>query len=159
MTNYSKKFQPRTRGGYEYEIFAERDGKLLGMIQDVDGWEACDWGLGGHYLTRGKKTAMDLIPIAPEKVEGWVNVWDEGFGCIEPTKDDVQAGWENKNKMLTRRITYTPGTPKTEEELIQIAKEAGYHNRITRNPCFSAAIKAYMEAYVVGRVVDTTSEE
>lgn len=52
------RFQPKTRGGYEYEIFAELGGYLYGMSSGY----AIKWGQCGNS---SKDDPFDLLPVSP----------------------------------------------------------------------------------------------
>lgn len=71
-----KKFKPLTKGGYKYEIFAERDGELWGRIDIINvGWRAAVWEMSGNCIGYSidyeqpkyfNKTQLDLIQEDPE---------------------------------------------------------------------------------------------
>jgi len=60
--DYTKIFAPKTRGGYEWEVFAERDGKMWGRYKYTDGWHAVIWLLDGHVNDVMRTPNCDLLP-------------------------------------------------------------------------------------------------
>ncbi len=64
------RFQERTMGGYEYEIFAERKGRLYGLIHGdkeravpSQGPYMVSWSMTGQYAPHD--TEWNLIPANP----------------------------------------------------------------------------------------------
>jgi hypothetical protein len=57
------KWMPLTRGGYEYKIYEEFEGKIFGRIQAPKIWYNCKWELNGENGTE----IYDLIPYNPEQ--------------------------------------------------------------------------------------------
>lgn len=155
MTDYMKKFQPRTRGGYEYEIFAERDGELYGRAKDMAGyWQAKIWRFDGTDASIAKQ--YDLLPIEPEKVEGWIQVypvrdWVYSRDCLDTAEQSMIA---------CRRIIYTSGERRSERECLKMAKhDYDYFHPADPRDHFERAIYAFLENWKIGRVWDSTPEE
>lgn len=57
--NLAAKWQDRTRGGYEFEIFAERKGDLYGLCHFNGGFVQTAWTRKGTSII---KKEFDLIP-------------------------------------------------------------------------------------------------
>lgn len=57
------KWMPRTRGGYEYKIYEEFEGKLFGRIKIKNYWYSERWinGIGSSFLE------SNLIPYNPKQ--------------------------------------------------------------------------------------------
>lgn len=64
------KWEKLTRGGYEYHIYEEFDGVILGRFKKENQWYLSSWGKKGNYFDNEKITnEFDLIPYNPRKTE------------------------------------------------------------------------------------------
>jgi hypothetical protein len=66
----SNKWDNKTRGGYPVRIYAEDGGGICGVhgaMYKNDGWCATNWTHLGSYLSTGKDSAYDLLPIKKKK--------------------------------------------------------------------------------------------
>lgn len=62
MTDWSKRFQPKTQGGFHYRLVAEHDGYLFGFCE---GWPRL-WLSNSGICDKGTGlSCYDLIPIPP----------------------------------------------------------------------------------------------
>lgn len=97
MTDWSTRFEPRTRGGYEFEIFAEREGFLFGAIRNVRGVLQCgDWSLKGEWSADDEESDHDLIPIPakPKVVKKMVYLYLNAYGChVVSNLPHCVSGW------------------------------------------------------------------
>lgn len=61
------KWEDRTRGGYEYKIYEEFEGKIFGRVFHNDMWGCCCWIKNGIAI--GSINILDLIPYNPLKAQ------------------------------------------------------------------------------------------
>lgn len=69
-----QKWQPLTRGGYEYVIYEEFEGNLFGRVKpnSSEDWYAVTWNINGSLWGASPIDAWDLLPYdphAPRKAE------------------------------------------------------------------------------------------
>jgi hypothetical protein len=82
-----KAWQPLTRGGYEYRIYAVHDDgqvwPIHGAVKDGSMWLLRSWMKDGHTDASDNPSSFDLLPALPEKrvLKGWVNVYLIGGEC------------------------------------------------------------------------------
>lgn len=57
------KWQDRTRGGYEYHIYEEFEGKIFGRIKINEEWHGLHWNLDGRFHSSDCEDSWDLLPI------------------------------------------------------------------------------------------------
>ena len=58
-----QKWQDRTRGGYEYHIYEEFEGKIFGRIKINEEWHGLHWNLDGRFHSSDCEDSWDLLPI------------------------------------------------------------------------------------------------
>lgn len=113
-----KAWQPLTRGGQEYRIYAVYKGQrypIHGAIKLQDGkWLMEVWDENGrHYGDWLVEHHNDLLPALPEKrtLKGWVNVYEDRIGpFFYMTKVDANnCGAIKRTACVLVEIPYTPG--------------------------------------------------
>lgn len=115
-----KAWQPLTRGGYEYQIYAVHDDgqvwPIHGAVKDGSMWLLRSWMKDGHTDASDNPSSFDILPAIPEKrvLKGWVNVYPDGdettVAGIYQTRESARAGSaRNATECLYIEIPYTPG--------------------------------------------------
>lgn len=60
-----QKWQDRTRGGYEYVIYEEFEGKIFGRMKLDTEWNIVWWYIDGTYTRVQNNHSWDLLPLDP----------------------------------------------------------------------------------------------
>lgn len=157
MTDFTKPGLYKCRDGSKSEVLACRNGKLYGINSRG---QSSNWSPANGAWIEGDTSSYDLIgPWVEEvkKVERWVNIYSDCGGVLTCHQTEQNADFYSDNdRIACRRITYTTGAPKRVEECLDIAGEA-YEGRCHLDR-LENAINAFLKAYAVGRIMDTTSE-
>ncbi len=105
------KFQPRTRGGYDYRILADDLPGELPIAMWVD-YPTASGGAVVRLNEQGRQvvgleSTFDLLP-APQEV--WVNIYEDGSAEVLWTKADAVNIGPGKYPLSARkRLPYNPG--------------------------------------------------
>lgn len=99
-----------TRDGRRVRIICT-DGRnnkypIIALMQSEEGKEANNYTIDGMYID-GHKTCLDLF-IAPEKKEGWVNLYraeDEDLPVLGHLYDTEEEARENKSSAFVYMTT------------------------------------------------------
>lgn len=63
--HWKQKFQDKTRGGYEWEIYEEFKGRLYGRLRINTGWIGASWDAKGSFF-KSSECEYDLLPREPD---------------------------------------------------------------------------------------------